>query len=62
LLDRVDPQRELYLAVSDRTVDEIFSEPIGELVISQLPLKLLIVDTVMAEVRQWIPPIQIETL
>jgi XisH protein len=62
LLDRVDPQRELYLAVSDRTVDEIFSEPIGELVISQLPLKLLIVDIEMAEVRQWIPPRQIETL
>jgi XisH protein len=62
LLDRVDPQRELYLAVSDRTVDEIFSEPIGELVISKLPLKLLIVDIEMAEVRQWIPPRQIETL
>jgi XisH protein len=62
LLDRVDPQRELYLAVSEQTVDEIFSEPIGELVISKLPLKLLIVDIEMVEVRQWIPPRQIETL
>jgi len=34
----------------------------GELVISKLSLKLLIVDIEMVEVRQWIPPRQIETL
>lgn len=56
LLERVDPGRELYLAVTDTTYDEIFSEPIGELAIRDLPLKLLIVDVEAVEVKQWIPP------
>jgi hypothetical protein len=33
LLKQVDPGRELYLAVSSKAFDEIFVEPIGELVI-----------------------------
>jgi hypothetical protein len=44
LLEQVDPERELYLAVADTTFDGIFSEPIGELVMRELPMKLLIVD------------------
>lgn len=56
LLKQVDPDRELYLAVADTTFDEIFSEPIGELVIRELPLKLLIVDVEALEVKRWIPP------
>jgi XisH protein len=62
LLRQVDPERELYLAIADRTYDEIFSEPIGELVIRELLLKLLIVDVEAVEVKQWIPPEAIERL
>ncbi len=62
LLRQVDPERELYLAVSNTTYDEIFSEPIGELVVSELPLRLLIVDIAKVEVRQWIPSRQTEQL
>ena len=34
LLNKVDPGREVYLAITDIVYDEFFSEPIGELVIN----------------------------
>lgn len=55
LLEQVDSERELYLAVADTTFDGIFSEPIGELVMRELPMKLLIVDVEAVEVKRWIP-------
>jgi hypothetical protein len=60
LLSQVDPGRDLYLAIADSIYDQIFSEPIGELVIRELPLKLIIVDVEAEEVKQWIPPEAIE--
>ncbi len=62
LLNRVDPNREIYLAVSDKIYDEIFNEPIGEVVISDLPLKLIVIDLESMEVKQWIPSRIIERL
>ena len=56
LLNKVDPEREIYLAVTVETYNDILSEPIGKVVISDLPLKLIIVDTTRAEVDRWIPP------
>nr|WP_236117024.1 XisH family protein [Hassalia byssoidea] len=56
LLNRVDPEREIYLAISDITYDEIFNEPIGEVVISDLPMQLLVVDVEKIKVKLWIPP------
>lgn len=55
LLDQIDLARRLYLAVSDLDYDQILSEPIGELVISKLPLNLIVVDRSTVEVQQWIP-------
>ncbi|HDN26879.1 MAG TPA: fatty-acid synthase [Thioploca sp.] len=62
LLNRIDPAREIYLAVTDVLYDKIFSEPIGKAIISDLPLKLIIVDLETVEIQQWIPPRMIETL
>ena len=62
LLEQVDSERELYLAVADTTFDGIFSEPIGELVMRGLPMKLLIVDVEAVEVKRWIPPRESGTL
>ena len=56
LLNKIDPERELYLAVSVIVYDEIFSEPLGELVINELPLQLLVIALDSSEVEQWIPP------
>jgi hypothetical protein len=54
LLNKVDPGREVYLAITDVIYDEFFSESIGELVINELPLKLIIVNLQRAEIVQWI--------
>ena len=55
LLKQVDPARQLYLAIAQSTFEAIFSEPIGELVIAELSLNLIVVDIENLEVKQWIP-------
>jgi len=55
LLKRIEPDREVYLAISDKAYQDIFSEPIGQLVITDLPLNLLVVNLAKMEVEQWIP-------
>lgn len=62
LLNQIDPGREVYLAIPGRIFDTIFSEPIGELVIRELPLKLIIVDEEKVEISQWIPQHALEKL
>jgi hypothetical protein len=60
LLNRIEPERTVYLAIPDKAYRELFTEPIGELVISDLPLRLLVVDIEQAEVKKWIPERPIE--
>ncbi|MFM6191871.1 MAG: XisH family protein [Planktothrix sp.] len=55
LLSQVDPKRVMYLAVADITYNNIFSEPVGELAIAEIPLNLLVVDVKQGEIQQWIP-------
>lgn len=55
LLNRVDPKRSIYLAIPSSTYRELFSEPIGEVVISDLPLQLVVVDLDKVEIERWIP-------
>jgi hypothetical protein len=62
LLAHVDPDREIYLAITDVVFDEFFREPIGELVLDELPLQLLVINPERAEVQQWIPPRSIDRL
>ncbi|MFZ1387743.1 MAG: element excision factor XisH family protein [Thiolinea sp.] len=54
LLKQVDPKRRVYLAISHIAYDEIFSEPIGELVINELPMDLIVIDVQAKEVQKWI--------
>ena len=56
LLKQVDPQRKLYLAVGEQDYAQILSEPIGELVINELPLNVLVINLSKEEIQQWIPP------
>ena len=55
LLNRIDPERKIYLAIPDKAYQELFTEAIGELVISDLPLRLVVIDMQKAEVKKWIP-------
>lgn len=54
LLKQVDPQREIYLAITTQVYQEIFYEAIGKLVIQELNLKLIIVDLLREEIQEWI--------
>ncbi|MCX5964986.1 MAG: XisH family protein [Cyanobacteria bacterium] len=55
LLAEVDPDRKLYLAITTQIYKELFQEPIGQLVLKALPLKLVVVDITSQEITQWIP-------
>jgi hypothetical protein len=54
LLEKIDPGREVYLAISDLLYEDFFSEPIGELVINEPPLKMIIVNLQRVEIIKWI--------
>lgn len=54
LLEQIDPGREVYLAITDTVYEDFFSEPIGELVINELPLKMIIVNSQRVEITKWI--------
>ncbi|BDA68779.1 fdxN element excision controlling factor protein [Calothrix sp. PCC 7716] len=54
LLNKIDPEREVYLAITDKLYEDFFSEPIGELVINELPLKMIIVNLERVEITKWI--------
>lgn len=54
LLEKIDPGREVYLAITDILYEDFFREPIGELVINELPLKLIIVNLQRVEITKWI--------
>ncbi len=56
LLSKVDPKRKIYLAITDSVYDEIFNEPVGELVIHELPMRLIVIDSKKKEVKKWITP------
>jgi hypothetical protein len=61
LLNKIDPDRSLYLAITDEIYEDIFSEPIGEVIINELPLHLLVVNVESMEVQKWIPSQAIAT-
>lgn len=56
LLNKVEPERKLYLGITNEVYDEVFTESIGELVIQNLPLQLVVVNSTTLEIVQWIPP------
>lgn len=55
LLGKTDPDRLIYLAVPSAAYEGIFSEPVGKLVIRDLPLNLIVADTDKKEIIRWIP-------
>ncbi len=56
LLKKTDTDRLIYLAVPSAAYEGIFKEPVGELIISDLPLSLIVIDTDKKEVIRWILP------
>ena len=54
VLARLEPDRILYLAIRQDTFIEIFQDPIGEILLENKRLKLLVFDEVEEEIQQWI--------
>lgn len=55
ILEDEDPERLLFLAVSDRIFNEFFSEEIGQRVLRKKNLRVIVFDPGTEEVVQWIP-------
>ena len=55
VLQRTDPDRELYVAVADQVWHDVFDEPLGRLMIEDLRLKLCVFDEQQEVIVRWIP-------
>ncbi|AUT03442.1 hypothetical protein CLI64_25200 [Nostoc sp. CENA543] len=55
-LTEVEPERELYLAVTNSVVEDLFAEPVGKLLLKNRRLKLIAFDPKQEVIQQWIVP------
>lgn len=53
LLARREPDRVLYLAVSDEVFADVLSEPLGQEVIADLGIRLMVFDPAARRITQW---------
>jgi hypothetical protein len=54
ILEEKEPDRLLYLAIIEDVFNDIFSEPIGDLIITKNQIKLLVVNDEKEVITQWI--------
>jgi hypothetical protein len=54
VIKRVDPNRKLYLAIHEEVYDEFFTEPLGEILLSDYQVPLLVFDPDQEVIVQWI--------
>lgn len=56
ILVELEPERSLYLAISDKVFEDLFEEPIGKLLLKNRRLKLLTFEPSQEMINQWITP------
>ncbi len=61
LLEALETDRLLYLAIPVEASQQLFAEPIGELVLEKLSLRVVVIDCEFEEVLEWNPPPNIAT-
>ena len=54
VIKRVDPQRKLYLAIHEEVYDEFFTEPLGEILLSDYQVPILVFDPDQEVIIRWI--------
>ncbi len=54
IMQKVEPNRILYLAVSEKAVEEIFDEPVGRLITEKQSLKLIFFEPKSEVITRWI--------
>jgi hypothetical protein len=52
---RAEPDRALFLAVNEEVYNNLFDEPIGELLLENQRIRLIVFDPHTETIRQWIP-------
>ncbi|MGK7945678.1 MAG: XisH family protein [Microcystaceae cyanobacterium] len=55
VLQRIEQNRQLYLAIQDQTFTNIFEEPIGQIILEDYPLSLIIFNVKQECIIEWIP-------
>jgi hypothetical protein len=55
-LRQEEPDRRLYLAVSESTFESVFRSELGELLLVDQTIQLLVFDEEREVVTQWLPP------
>lgn len=50
-----EPERELFLAIPELVLHDVFEEPLGELLIERNALKMLCFDPQLERIVTWIP-------
>ena len=55
VLSRAEPERALFLAVNEEVYNNLFEEPIGELLLENQRIRLIVFDPQTEVIRQWIP-------
>ena len=55
ILKKYDPERMLYLALSERAFNNIFSDEIGQLLLADKIMRLLVFNEESEVISQWIP-------
>lgn len=54
VLAQVEPERILYLAVTEQTFTDLFEEPIGQLLLNDRFLRLIVFIPKQEEIVRWI--------
>jgi XisH protein len=55
VLSQIEPDRELYLAVSEEVYINVFDEPIGKLLADSRRILLIVFDPQSETIKQWTP-------
>lgn len=56
VLEQTEPERQLYLAVPRAPYESLLSERFGQLIVTELELRLIVFDYEQKKVIQWIEP------
>ncbi|MEM1172155.1 MAG: element excision factor XisH family protein [Cyanobacteria bacterium P01_H01_bin.35] len=55
IIQELEPERLLYLAIIESVFEEIFAEPIGQILLKNKRLSLIVFDAKQEVICQWIP-------
>ena len=54
MLKRLEPERKLYLALHEEVYEDFFTEPLGEILLSDYKVPILVFDPNQEAIIRWI--------